>query len=306
MIDVIARLLVCVGVLAALSATAAHARSDLDELMARVLARRDENWRKLRQYVLEERESLQVIGPSRSPLFGFRRDYQWFVRDGVFVRSPLRADGVTIGDDERRRAEDAWTRNERRRERQRGGADAHAAPPGTATTPDSVRDVLRQTVEPRFVSHAYFLRFKFDPGRYALTGRERRDDREVLRIEYYPTKLFAEGRLRPNRKLRRRDGEVEDKMNKSSLVTLWVDPATHQILQYDFDNIGMEFLPGRSLVRIGAVRASMQMGQPFEGVWLPRSVAMRFDALTALGALTAQYQVEYHEYRLAEVTTRIR
>jgi hypothetical protein len=40
--------------------------------MARVLERRDDNWKKLQQYVLEERETLQVIGPGASPLYGFR------------------------------------------------------------------------------------------------------------------------------------------------------------------------------------------------------------------------------------------
>ena len=27
-------------------------------------------------------------------------------------------------------------------------------------------------------------------------------------------------------------------MNKASLVTLWIDPGTHQILKYTFDNVG--------------------------------------------------------------------
>ena len=27
-------------------------------------------------------------------------------------------------------------------------------------------------------------------------------------------------------------------INKASLVTLWIDPETHQILKYTFDNVG--------------------------------------------------------------------
>ena len=60
-------------------------------------------------------------------------------------------------------------------------------------------DGVREALEPGFVSAAYFLRFKFDPGQYALAGREQLEGRDVLRIEYYPTKLFNEGRTRPNR-----------------------------------------------------------------------------------------------------------
>src|SRR5688572_14127513 len=272
--------------------------------MSRVLARRDENWKKLQQYILEEQETLQVVGPGGVPLYGFTRDYAWFVRQGFFIRSPLRADGVTIGEAERRRAEEDWMRREQRRERRRTERESPAEPSDPAATPlspPSMEDVLRQSVEPGFVSAAYFLRFRFDPGQYALAGRERLDGRDVLRIEYYPTKLFNEGRTRPNRQVRDRDDQVEEKMNKASLVTLWVEPAAHQILKYEFDNIDMDFLPGRSLVRVDGMRASMVMGQPFDGVWLPRSLGMRFALTTALGSVSARYDVEYRDYRLPSV-----
>ena len=53
-------------------------------------------------------------------------------------------------------------------------------------------DFLRQTIEPRFISAAYFMDFKFEPGNYALVGRETIEGRDVLRIEHYPTKLFTD------------------------------------------------------------------------------------------------------------------
>lgn len=301
--SVIARLLVALGI--ALAIASPSAQSDLDAFMARVLERRDENWKKLQQYILEERETLQMLGAAGAPLYGFRREYAWFVRDGFFIRSPLRADGVAIGEAERGRAEDEWLRREQRRERRRAERDNTGVPP-TADASGSVEDVLRQSVEPRFVSAAYFLRFTFDPGQYALAGRESLDGRDVLRIEYYPTRMFAEGRTRPNRRIRERDDDVQEKMNKSALVTLWVDQAAHQILRYEFTNIDLEFLPARALVRVDTVDASMHMGQPFPGVWLPRSVGMRFDLTLATGAVKARYDVEYHDYRLATVTTRVR
>ena len=300
---VIARLLVAVGIVAAIASPSAQ--SDLDDFMARVLERRDENWRKFQQYILEERETLQVLGAAGESRYGFRREYAWFVRDGFFIRSPLRADGVAIGEGERRRAEDDWLRREQRRERRRGQRDNSSAS-STGDASGSVEDVLRQSVEPRFVSAAYFLRFTFDPGQYALAGRESLDGRDVLRIEYYPTRMFAEGRTRPNRRIRERDPDVQDKMNKSALVTLWVDQDAHQILRYEFTNIDLEFLPARALVQVDALDASMHMAQPFPGVWLPRSVGMRFELTLATGAVKARYDVEYHDYRLATVTTRVR
>ena len=38
--------------------------------MRQVLARRDENWKKLQQYVLDERERVDVRGPDRTTLWG--------------------------------------------------------------------------------------------------------------------------------------------------------------------------------------------------------------------------------------------
>jgi hypothetical protein len=69
----------------------------------------------------------------------------------------------------------------------------------------------------------------------------------------------------------------------------------------DFD-----FLPGRSLVRLDDLRASMGMSEAFPNVWLPGTINMRFMMTTAIGAIDARYDVEYHDYRLAEVTTRIK
>jgi hypothetical protein len=268
------------------SAAPSSAQTDLDAFMAGVLARRDDNWKKQQQYVLNERETLQIDGPAGARLYGFKRDYTWFLRDGVFVRSPVRADGVTIAEDERRREEAEWLRREQRRGERRAAQQLDG-------------------LEPRFVSSAYFLRFKFDPGHYALAGREPLDGREVLRIEYYPTKMFGEGRTRPNRRLREKDEQIDEKMNKVSLVTLWIDPAEHQILKYEFRNIDMDFLPGRSVVRMDGLAASMRMGQPFPNVWLPQTIDISFTATTAAGGVSGRYATEYHDYRLADVKVRV-
>ena len=102
---------------AALAAPAAFSQSDLDEFMKRVLTRRDENWKKLQQYVLDEEERLHVFGPGGLPLYGFSREYTWFIRQGYFIRSPLRFDGVRISEEERTRQEERWVEREKSRER---------------------------------------------------------------------------------------------------------------------------------------------------------------------------------------------
>jgi hypothetical protein len=303
-----------------LAATAApSAQSDLDALMERVLARRDDNWKKLQQYVVEERETFQLVGPGSRTLYGFQRDYLWFPREGRFIKSPVAADGVPIADDERRREETRWLQREEEREKRRASAQASA---GRGQADDSrngvaiaigpggidvqMRTAMREALEPAFVSAAYFLNFKFDPGQYALVGRERVEDREVLRVEYYPARMFTEGRTRPNRELRERDKDVERKMNKVSLVTLWIDQNEHQIVRYEFANIDTDFLPAQWFVRIDGVTAAMEMGRPFPGVWLPRAVRIGFDLSLASGQVEGRYASEYHDYRLASVATRVK
>src|SRR5262245_28130665 len=64
------------------------APTDLDRLMERALAHRDQNWKKLNQYVLDEREQIDVRAPNNTVLFGDQREYTWYIRDGLFLRSP--------------------------------------------------------------------------------------------------------------------------------------------------------------------------------------------------------------------------
>ena len=156
--------LVVLLALPALAAAAGTARdTDLDRFMARVLARRDENWRKLQQYILDERETAELLGPGGTRLFGLARDYTWYVRDGVFVRSPVAFGGVNLSEADRRKYEDEWLAREARRHEKSGPP----APPAQASDIDSLMRLAR---EPQFVSAAYFLRFRFEPGRYALAG----------------------------------------------------------------------------------------------------------------------------------------
>ena len=302
------RLPATVGLALLVAFVPAAAQTDLDRLMSDVIARRDDNWKKLQQYTLREQATFRVIGPQETPLFGSRREYVWFPRKGFFIRSPVSADGVTIGEAERRRQEDRFLEEEQRRERR--GAQARGEAPDETPAADAleVADVIRQSVEPQFVSAAYFLRFRFEPGHYALAGREQLLGRDVLRIEYYPERLFRGrrgGGGRRGRELTDEDRRIVEGLNKVSLVTLWVEPTARQILQYEFENVDPDFLPGRWLLRLQGMRASMRMSEPFPGVWLPASLGFRVDMSLAVGAVRATFDVQYRDYAVAETDSRV-
>ena len=94
-------------------------------------------------------------------------------------------------------------------------------------------------------------------------------------------------------------------MNKSSQVTLWVDPQTHQIGKYTFDNVWLDFLPAKYMVKVDDMRASMEMGQPFEGVWLPRNINIHAGITMAFGSVEAAYRRDFSNYRRADVTSKV-
>jgi hypothetical protein len=289
--------------------------TDLDAFMQKVLARRDVNRKMLNDYVLDELETFEILGPGRMRLHRTARDYTWYVRDGMHVRSPLRFNGVKVDERARDRYEAEWIQHEKTRQarREKKERESRSAAVGTGSVEASGPGI---PTEPRFVSEAYFMDFKFEPGNYLLAGRETFEGHDVLRIEYYPTRLFGGNDRKAPREIkkdqdpktgeRELEDDIERRMNKTALVTLWVDPANHQIVKYTFENVWLDFLPGAWLVRVDELRASMTMGQPFPGVWLPRDLDIRAGVMLASGTFEANYARAFSEYREAEVTTKIR
>ena len=448
--------------------------NELDGFMKQVLEQRERNAAVRLQYVLDEQSQFRLSGSGDVARWGFRGDYTWYERDGFFVRSPVRINGVTIDEPRRREYETRWLqREERRRERRRderrsptrasrrstrdnvelaierlwgariddelldavseqarrwgddhaaiaaaadrileavGGVSAagferaverardgfamleagrlfpdevagmlgraveliapaapaaseqefarfielfdlavrfdltlaavdttpaaahadpavaearaaaladrrqafrsRAAPPAAAEElPAAPVDSAWGGIEPRFVSDAYFLDFEFEPGNYYLVGRETLDGHDVLRIEYYPERMFTERRddgAGPDADRRGAGRGEAAAMDKTSLVTLWVDPAQHQIVRYTFDNLGFDFLPGRWLFRLDDLTASMTMRQPFPGVWLPARIDVRATLSLAIGTYEASGTRTYTNYREAETGGRLR
>lgn len=304
-------------------AAAPRAQSDLDAFMQKVLARRDENWKKLQQYILDEDERIEVRGPSNLPIWGEKREYSWYIREGYFVRSPIKANGVEIPDADRRKYEDSYLRRMKERDKrdkekagERGRGAGEPSPPERVVmdTPQDVQTFITQTRQPMFVDSAYFLRFKFEQGKYALVGREKFQDSEVLRIEYYPAKLFSheqdqqkrrEEQKKPNRG-EDMEATMERLMNKVALVTIWVEPKSHQIVKYTFDNVNFDFLPAAWLLRLNDLKASMTMSQAFKDLWLPKDVDMYFSAMVAIGSFNVRYHLDYKDYREAKTSGRIK
>jgi hypothetical protein len=327
-------------------AQAPAAATDLDRFMATALQRRDIDKKTLSDYVLDEVETVEVLGPGQVPIARLRREYTWFVRDGFHIRSPLKFDGVPIPEADRRAYEERWLRSEESRRKFRTKREEKRAEEGKGPSMG-----VPSINEPRFVSESYFMDFKFDPGNYYLAGKERVDGHDVLKIDYLPTKLFNEGPDDADEDARIRDDEqkgkenrsadqpsqdkkadrddkkkpdkqekahkqesdkekqleqdIDRKMNKSSQVTLFVDPQTHQIVKYTFDNVWMDFLPAGWLVRVDDLRASMEMGQPFPGVWLPRSMMIHGGVTFALGPVEVSYRRDFSNYRRADVTSKV-
>ena len=283
--------------------------AELDAFMAQVLTRRDENWKKVQQYILDEQERVEFRGPGETLLWGARREYMWYPRDGFFVRSPVRFNGVAIGERDRESYEQNFlrrTRNRDERAKQRGRETE-----GTAdAAPSDIQSLIQQTREPQFVSSAYFLKFKFESGRYALVGRETVDKHPVLRIEYYPSQLFSDdpdtragARAKqvagPKSKEDANGEEMQRLMNKVSRVTMWVEPNQKQIVKYTFENVSLDFLPASWLVRVTELRANMTMTEAFAGVWLPERIDVLGAFVLAPGPFSVSYDIQYSGYREA-------
>jgi hypothetical protein len=116
----------CLGFLCHRLPASVAAQSDLDAFMEKVLARRDDNWKKLQQYVLEEKEAFDLTGPG-----AFRCGACAANTPGSFATAslsePVDADGVKLSEADRRKAENQWLRRQNNRdEREKRNAERRA------------------------------------------------------------------------------------------------------------------------------------------------------------------------------------
>ena len=257
---------------------AAPARNEIDRLVQDAFAGRHAgDWRRLGDFLLRETLAVAVEARPGSPLAGFRRtrEYEWYVREGWAVRSPVSVDGVAVGEARRRRYERDWRRGEQRR---RASLDTSGADP-----------------EPRFVTDFhYFLEWDLAPGDCYFADRERAAGRDAVRLECYPT-----GRLQG-----KAGNRIDRGIRKTSMLTLWVDPGVRRIVKYSFENSGLEFLPFRWLVRADGFLATLEMA-PAGGVWMPARMHLAARLATARGELEVEVTQRFFEYREAETGARL-
>src|SRR5689334_20718125 len=129
--------------------------------MEKVLARRELNRKMLNQYVLDETETFDVLGTGQWPLYRSKRDYTWYERDGMHVRSPVRINGVTVSEAERQKYETDWIHREKGRQERKAKNQREKGEIVIGTEGVQVTGGGPVTTEPRFVSEAYFMDFKF-------------------------------------------------------------------------------------------------------------------------------------------------
>ena len=268
-------------------AAPSQAVADLDAFMAEVLANHSVDWDRLYDYVFDEVEALRFIGSGIAAISDYEHEYTWYVRDGYLVRSPVRVNGAEASEAARDAAEEEWLRR------------VVAGEPAERIERDS------------------FFDFGFEPGSYLVVGRQVIDDRELIEVEYYPRRSFSLDESRDESEgppAWRRDllfgapllgnqagrAKSERLIGRGSLVTLLVDPQEKRIFRATIESPGLEGLPGW-LVRVDAVRASIQMHRPFGEVWLPQRVSLTGTLITAQQAIDVEYARIFSNYRRTDV-----
>jgi hypothetical protein len=200
---------------------------------------------------------------------------------------------VTIAEDERRRYEARFERHQRRAKRD-AGVPPRRPPVKKPRVATRSRDAGRRrndhrlgvVVPTRVRVEASF--WTSSSSQATTTWRAAGGSTTTTSSRScYPTRLFddgpEDGGLRGGRD-EPKDAEISRKMNKTSLVALWVDPVEHQIVKFTFDNVWLDFLPAAWLLRVDNLKASMVMGQPFKGVWLPRAMNIHAGVTLANGS----------------------
>ena len=266
-------ILFCLGGLAAAQETAPvnTPETDLDTFMQQVLEHREANWKQVQDFIFREKEDLELQGFDIAAEESFRKEYDWYYRGGNLVRRLVRSDGVKVNGPEQK-----WDPQERKKKQP--------------------------------LSRENFFGFKFEPGNYFLAGREKFEGRDALVVEYYPKHLFGDEERADKEDKGDEDaeGEFEQAFEKTSRVKLWILPDEHQIVKMTFDNVGLEFLPYRWLVRVDDIRASLIMDKPVSNVWLPREIMATGKVSTAAASLSVKYERKFFDYREADVKVRMK
>ena len=149
--------------------------------MEKVLARRDVNRQTLEQYILDETETFEILGPGRDAAPPDRSaSSRGTCATACTCAAPSGSTASRSARNARKEYEDAGSstnasgRSGRTPRRPARTRTRQHQPPEPAVTSDDPASPSGATPipTPRFVSEAYFMDFKFEPGNYYLAGRE--------------------------------------------------------------------------------------------------------------------------------------
>jgi len=194
------------------------------------------------------------------------------VREGFFVRSPIKANGVTVGEADRRKYEDDYLRRQKQIDAPAAAQPAHhRADPALADRRDRAERHGRDSPPgpaARVISRLLSpVPIRGRQVRARGQGKARRP--RVLRVEYYPANLFrcdtrrqGGGRSVEPWQPDAHETEMRRMMNKVR-CHLMDRTVSHQIVKYTFNNVAFDFLPVQWLAQVTDVHASMTMSQPF-------------------------------------------
>ena len=239
-------------------------------------------------------------------------------------------------EDDRRKFEDSYLAGAKRRDsrdasrvrktrRARAPASARSRAPDNNDNarqqrhpppPTSVDGLIRQTRQPQFVSSAYFLRFKFDEGQYALAGREKFEGRDVLRDRVLPDKAVWRRRRRRGRrgapaarateKEQRQQADFRRLLNKVAVVTHLGRALVASDRQVHLRQHRLRF-PAGAVADTGRLAQSLDDDGPaVSGVWLPKDIDISAAFTMAIGQFTFSQTVAYRDYREANVKSKFR
>jgi hypothetical protein len=243
------------------SSASAPSQAQLDALMREVLERRDAATRALAGLRFRETEELTVRGQEEvAPLQSSTKVFDWRGRAGTLERDPVSVNGSLIE--------------------------------GEPLVWDLVADDEEGRLSgARFSQWDSLFHFPYEPGRYLLAGREQRDGRQVLRVEYYPRRWFA-----------RDDDEssLGRDFDRTSLITLWVIAEERRLVALRYHNIGMQFLPLRWLVQVQSLDAEMIIDAAADGTWLPRRLSVNLRASMAPAQITIALTRTFGGYTRAD------
>ena len=285
---------------------------------------------------LRARRSRSVRGarPGRIPFARMRYEYTWYVRDGMHVRSPLKFNGVPIGEIRAARLRGALGQERGRppqvphRAREQARAGRQGAGDGRALDQRAALhlrvllpglQVRARQLLPRRQGDARRPRGAED--RLPADAAVQRRQRPRPTTSDSATTRSATGARRTRRSPRRRpdtrsseaagQGEGARRGHRSQDEQVLAGHAVGRSGVAPDRQIHVRQrvarLPARRAgwCKVDDLRASMQMGQPFPGVWLPHNISIHAGVSLALGPMELTYKREFSNYRKADVSSKI-